>query len=154
MSSEIGVIADTHGLLRPEAIAALEGCAQIIHAGDVGREEVLAALQAIAPVTAVRGNVDHGQWAEALPNEATLQINGCRIVILHDLHDLPSSRSAREADVVISGHSHKPVIEKRGQVLYLNPGSAGRRRFSLPVTLAKLQLTDAGPKATLVQLLA
>ena len=153
MSFEIGVISDTHGLLRPEAVTALAGCAQIIHAGDVGTEEVLVALQSIAPVAAVRGNVDHGKWAEVLPTEMCLQIGGCKIVILHDLHDLSSVVAAKEADVVISGHSHKPAIERLGRVVYLNPGSAGRRRFSLPVTLAKLIIADTGPAVTLIQLL-
>ena len=149
----IGVISDTHGLLRPEALAALAGCEQIIHAGDVGREEILSELRRVAPLTAVRGNVDHGAWAEALPQEIRLEMHGTGILVLHDLHTLDVDPVAARLDVVISGHSHKPLIERRSGVLYLNPGSAGKRRFSLPVTLAILALGPAGAEAKLVRLL-
>ena len=148
----IGVISDTHGLLRPEALAALAGCEQIIHVGDVGREEIVTELRRLAPVTAVRGNVDHGSWAEALPLQARLSVNGTNILVLHDLHTLDFDPAAAGFGVVISGHSHKPSIERKDRVLYLNPGSAGKRRFTLPVTLARLELGPDGVEAELVPL--
>lgn len=151
-SAWIGVISDTHGLLRPEALAALRGCSHIIHAGDVGKEILLRELEQIAPVTAVRGNVDREPWAERLPEEARVSFGGAEILVLHDLHTLRFDPAAEKIAVVISGHSHRPVVEKRDGVLYLNPGSAGKRRFKLPVTLARLEHGAAGPVATLVPL--
>ena len=151
--SFIGVISDTHGLLRPEALAALAGCEQIIHAGDVGKAEILTELQRVAPLTTVRGNVDHGPWAEALPVQARLEVGGTQILVLHDLHTLDFDPAAVGIGVVISGHSHQPSVERKNGVLYLNPGSAGKRRFSLPVTLAKLEQGPDGPEAKLVRLL-
>jgi len=136
----IGVIADTHGLLRPEAIRALHGCDRIVHAGDIGSPQVLQALRAIAPVDAIVGNVDRGEWAAELPAHLELVIGGARIRLLHDLNHLPAH--PRPWDVVISGHSHQPRLEHRDGVLYLNPGSAGPRRFRLPVSLAYLHLHD------------
>ena len=153
MAGFIGVISDTHGLLRPETLEAIAGCEQIIHAGDVGKEEVLTALRQIAPVTAVRGNVDHGPWAEKLPEEVRLHVSGVTILVLHDSQALNVDPVASGLGVVISGHSHQPSIERQNGVLYLNPGSAGKRRFSLPVTLAKLEIGQAGAEATLVRLL-
>lgn len=145
-SLRIGVISDTHGLLRPEALAALGGCAQIIHAGDVGKPEVLEALQALAPLHVIAGNVDDTPWAADLPQTLDLQIAGVRI---HVLHDLKALAPQVQADVIISGHSHKPAIHTRDGVLYINPGSAGRRRFSLPVSVAQLWLGDGAPRAEL-----
>ncbi|MCC4605636.1 metallophosphoesterase family protein [Xanthomonas campestris] len=142
----IGVISDTHGLLRPEALAALSGCAQIIHAGDVGKPEVLEALQALAPLHVIAGNVDDQPWAVGLPQTLDLQIAGVR---LHVLHDLKTLAAQVQADVIVSGHSHKPAIHTREGVLYLNPGSAGPRRFSLPVSVAQLWLGDGAPRAQL-----
>lgn len=154
MSLSVGVIADTHGLLRPEALRALTGCAQIIHAGDVGPSEILEELGRIAPVTAVRGNVDREPWTDDLPLEAALTVEGVRIFVLHDRNTLRSRPPLKGVDMVVSGHSHQPLIERVAGVLYVNPGSAGRRRFSLPVTLARLEFPAAGQVETrLIKLL-
>ena len=150
----IGLISDTHGLLRPEALAALQGASQIIHAGDAGTPEVLAALQAIAPVSAVRGYVDRGEWAQALPITRMIEVGGLLLYCLHDLGDLDLDPAAAGLAAVISSHSHQPRIERRGGVLFINPGSAGPRRFSLPITLARLQLSGGRLEAELVTLLA
>ena len=136
----VGVISDTHGLLRPEALEALRGCSQIIHAGDIGRAEVLDQLRSMAPTMAVRGNVDCGEWVAALPHTETLTIADVRLHVVHDLHDLALAPEAAEIRVVISGHSHQPHIKENGGVLYLNPGAAGPRRFRLPVTMAHLEI--------------
>lgn len=148
----IGVISDTHGLVRPEALAILDGCACIIHAGDIGKPEVLDALQALAPLEVIRGNVDSGEWAYAIPERLDLEVGGLRIHVLHDLKTLDLDPVAEQVDVVIAGHSHQPRIEEVGGVLYLNPGSAGRRRFSLPISLALLDIEDGQPRAQLVTL--
>ena len=134
----IGIISDTHGLLREEAVAALAGCSLIVHAGDVGDPEILQHLREIAPVVAVRGNIDTAPWATALPETAEADHKGARIFVLHDLHTLDVDPAAFGIDVVVSGHSHKPSERLRGGVLYLNPGSAGPRRFKLPISLARL----------------
>jgi putative phosphoesterase len=139
---QIGVISDTHGLLRPEAIEALKGCDHILHAGDVGNIEILATLREIAPVTAIRGNIDtHGPCAE-LPATEAIELGGNLFYLVHSIHDLDINPREAGVSCVITGHSHKPVIEEKGSVLYLNPGSAGPRRFGLPVTVARLTLTD------------
>jgi len=148
----VGVISDTHGLLRPEALDALQGSHAIIHAGDVGEEEILDQLKAIAPVTAVRGNVDRGDLARKLPATAILELGGTRIWVLHNLADLGLDPSAAEIGVVVSGHTHAPMIREEKGVLYLNPGSAGPRRFHLPVAVARLTLGSGSPQATIVQL--
>lgn len=135
MKRLIGVISDTHGLLRPQAVEALRGCEQIIHAGDVGRPEVLDELRRIAPVLAVRGNVDNGPWAAKLPPSEVVQIDDCLIYVLHILEDLDLDPPAAGFRAVIVGHSHQPKIATRQGVLYVNPGSAGPRRFNLPVTV-------------------
>ena len=140
----VGVISDTHGLLRPEVIGQLESCGRIIHAGDVGKQEVLAALHGIAPTLAVRGNVDRGAWAVALPLEETVIWDGVAIHVLHDRNDLAIAPAAAGVRVVISGHSHRESLEERGGVIYLNPGSVGPRRFRLPVTMAWLHLSTGG----------
>ena len=150
----IGLISDTHGLLRPEVLAALQGASQIIRAGDSGAPEVLAALRALAPVSAVRGNVDRGEWALALPVTLVMEAEGALLYCLHDLNALDMDPAAAGFDAVISGHSRQPRIERRGGVLYINPGSAGPRRFSLPITLARLQLAGGQLEAELVTLLA
>lgn len=139
----VGVISDTHGLLRPEALERLAGVAHILHAGDIGGPEIVTRLRALAPVTAIRGNVDLGDWARAFPAEATVALAGRRLHLVHDLGDLALDPAAEGIDVVVSGHSHRPRVERVGRVLYLNPGSAGRRRFRLPVTLATLELDGA-----------
>jgi hypothetical protein len=138
--STIGLISDTHGLLRPEALAALVGCDLIVHAGDVGRPGILGSLRALAPVVAVRGNIDRGEWASRLPSTAEVEAQSARIYVLHDVHRLDLDPAAAGFGIVVSGHSHKPLREDRGGVLYVNPGSAGPRRFRLPITLARLDL--------------
>jgi len=137
----VGVISDTHGLLRPEAVAALRGVDRILHAGDVGTPDILAALKAIAPTSAVRGNVDHGVWATALPETDVVRLGAVDVYMLHDLAALDLDPVPAGLAAVISGHSHQPVAEWRRGVLFLNPGSAGPRRFSLPVTLSILRIT-------------
>jgi hypothetical protein len=134
------LISDTHGLVRPEALAALAGSAHIIHAGDIGDPSVLEALARIAPVTAVRGNNDLGPWAGSLRERETLEIAGTRIYVIHDLAQLELDPVAAGIDVVVSGHSHRPAEERRGSALYVNPGSAGPRRFKLPIAVARLAL--------------
>jgi putative phosphoesterase len=134
----IGVISDTHGLLRPEAVDALRGVSQILHAGDVGAPEVLERLRRIAPVKAVRGNVDLEGWARGLPFNEVVEVDGVSIYMLHILDELDLKPEAAGFGVVIYGHSHVPKSEVRNGVLYFNPGSAGPRRFKLPVTVGKL----------------
>ncbi len=146
---KIGVISDTHGLFRPEAGQRLAGVAQIIHAGDIGRPEVIDRLRRIAPVIAIRGNVDKGAWAVNYPDTEIVRFGDHSIFIIHDIHDLQLDPASCGISVVISGHSHRPLVEIVGGVLYLNPGSAGPRRFNLPITLATLELTADGPKALL-----
>ena len=148
----IGVISDTHGLLRPEASAFLQGCDAIVHAGDICDASVLDALAQLAPVTAVRGNNDLGAWADALDETALLEIGGVRIHMVHDLALLGLDPAAASIDVVVSGHSHKPLIERRGGVLFLNPGSAGPRRFKLPITLAELVIDAQQVSARIIEL--
>ena len=142
--ASIGVISDTHGLLRPEAVEALRGASWLIHAGDVGKESVLTHLAAIAPVVAIRGNVDRGAWAERLPLAETLQVGDALLHVIHDVNDLDLLPQAASVRVVISGHSHRPSSREENGVLYLNPGSAGPRRFKLPVSVARLEINQAG----------
>src|ERR1700733_3378488 len=148
----IGVISDSHGLLRPEAVGALRGSDHIIHAGDVGAPEILESLAAIAPVTAVRGNVDRAAWARRLPESEVLELGGISIYVLHDIARLDLDPKAAGFAAVISGHSHIPKQESRDGVLYFNPGSAGPRRFKLPVSVGKLIVNDGGVRAEIVQL--
>jgi putative phosphoesterase len=139
----VGVISDTHGLLRPEAVAFLRGCDLVIHAGDIGDARILTELGAIAPVSAVRGNNDKGPWAARVPETEALQVEDVAIYVLHDIAELDLDPAAARFRVVVSGHSHKPSVREVGGVLYLNPGSAGPRRFRLPVAVAEI-LVDAG----------
>jgi putative phosphoesterase len=148
----VGVISDTHGLLRPQAVAALDGVEHIIHAGDVGAPEVLAALGEIAPVTAVRGNNDRSPWASALPDSTAVEIGDAWLYVLHDLHDLDLEPRAAGFAAVIAGHSHQPRIEERAGVLYVNPGSAGPRRFKLPVAVARLRIAKGTARGEIVLL--
>ena len=148
----VGVISDTHGLLRPGALAALRGCELIVHAGDIGKFEVLEGLRALAPVMAVRGNVDHDTWNEDLPDTRIVQAGEVYLYMLHDLHTLDLDPAAGGFSAVISGHSHKSSVQARGGVLYLNPGSAGPRRFTLPVTLALLHVRGHDLQAEIVSL--
>ncbi|MDB5864906.1 MAG: phosphodiesterase [Betaproteobacteria bacterium] len=148
----MGVISDTHGLVRVEALAALQGCELIIHAGDIGRPEVLDRLREIAPVHAVRGNNDRDAWAGSLPLTEVVELGGVYAYLLHDIADLDIEPAAAGMAAVITGHSHKPVAELRDGVLYLNPGSAGPRRFKLPITVARLRITDGQLKPEIVRL--
>jgi uncharacterized protein len=148
----IGVISDTHGLLRDEAMIALAGSALIIHAGDVGDPSILSRLRSIAPAVAVRGNVDTEPWARALPINKVVQAGPHAIYVLHDLNQLDLDPRAAGLSAVISGHSHKPRIEERDGVLFLNPGAAGARRFDLPITVARLDLVDGRLQASIVDL--
>src|SRR3954453_17609705 len=145
----LGIISDTHGLLRPEAERCLAGVDHIIHAGDIGRPEIVERLRLIAPVTAIRGNIDTADWAKAYPETATVRLEGRSFFVVHDVHDLPIDPAADGIDVVVSGHSHRAQIKTVGRVLYLNPGSAGPRRFKLPVTLATLEVA-AGALAPVI----
>jgi hypothetical protein len=149
---KIGVISDTHGLVRPEAIAALQGTDLILHAGDIGSATVLDALNELAPVVAIRGNNDKGDWAENIPETQEIEMANVSIYMLHDLKQLDFDPGDRDIRVVISGHSHKPLMQERDGVLYLNPGSAGRRRFKLPITVAALQIKNQQPSAEIVDL--
>ena len=149
----IGVISDTHGLLRPEAVEALKGMDLILHAGDIGKPDVLDGLRMIAPVVAVRGNNDKGPWADELPIQEVVNTGTVSVYMIHDLKEMNVNPSADGFRVVVSGHSHKPRIEEQGRVLFLNPGSAGPRRFSLPVTLAILQISGEVVTAKLVEVL-
>jgi putative phosphoesterase len=138
----VGLISDTHGLLRPQALEALKGVDHIIHAGDVGEPLILEALQAIAPLTAVRGNIDLGEWANLLPLEATVTVGGRDLYVLHILKALAIDPQAAGIQAVISGHTHKPMIERRNGILYVNPGSAGPRRFTLPISLGFMRIAE------------
>ena len=146
------MISDTHGLLRPEALAALQGSDHIIHAGDVGSPEILETLASIAPVTAVRGNVDKDAWARKLPETAVVEFGGVSVYVLHDLAQLDLKAEAAGFEVVISGHSHVAKSETRNGVLYFNPGSAGPRRFKLPVSVGKLAIEGGQVRAEIVEL--
>ena len=148
----IGVISDTHGLLRPEAVRALKGVELIIHAGDIGNPKVLAGLARIAPVHAVRGNTDRGAWAADLPQTRVVEVGGGLLYVLHELFTLDLDPAAAGIAAVIFGHSHQPHMERRNGVLYLNPGSAGPRRFTLPVTLALLMVQNSGLTPEFIEL--
>ena len=148
----VGVLSDTHGLLRPEAVEALRGSDLILHAGDIGSPAVLEALAAVAPVQAVRGNNDVEPWALSVPETRTLELAGHRLHLLHDAKQLALDPLRAGIAVLIAGHSHKPLCERREGVLHLNPGSAGPRRFSLPVSVARLELRADGVEAELIML--
>jgi putative phosphoesterase len=149
----VGLISDTHGLLRPEAVAALQGVHRIIHAGDIGGPDILGALSAIAPVDAVRGNNDHAPWAARIPLELTLDIAGVAVHVLHDLKELATDATIGGFHVVIAGHSHKPLVKEQDGVLYVNPGSAGPRRFKLPVAVAYLDVVSGSATARICHIL-
>lgn len=139
----VGVISDTHGLLRPEALAALRGVDMIVHAGDVGSAGVLRGLEAIAPVIAVRGNNDYGPWADKLPLTDAFEIGGVTLYAIHDVKELDLDPRAAGLSAVIAGHSHRPLAEERDGVLFFNPGSAGPRRFRLPITVGRLVIAES-----------
>lgn len=148
----IGVISDTHGLLRPEALEALRGTELILHAGDIGRSDLIGELEGVAPVIAIRGNIDMGSLWQGYPASRVVEVEGRRILMLHDIAELEPETMLADVDVVIYGHSHQPSIEHREGVLYLNPGSAGRRRFRLPITLARLRIEAGTIDAELIDL--
>jgi hypothetical protein len=142
----IGLISDTHGLLRREALDFLRGCDHILHGGDIGKAQVLEQLATLAPLTAVRGNNDHGPWAEAIPETQRLMLGGVGFYMLHDLAQLAIDPRAEGVRVVVAGHSHRPAVREQAGVLYVNPGSAGPRRFRLPVSVGEVVI--AGGHAT------
>ena len=148
----VGVISDTHGLLRPEAVAALTGVERIVHAGDIGSPDVLSRLERMAPVVAVRGNNDRDAWAADIPETEVVEVGGVSLYVLHDLHELDLDPRAAGFAAVIAGHSHQPRLDERDGVIYLNPGSAGPRRFKLPISLARLTVTDSRVQARLLTL--
>ena len=148
----IGVISDTHGLLRPQAVEALRGSEHIIHAGDIGAPEIISELKQIAPVTAIRGNVDVQTWARDFPEMQVIELAGKSFYVIHDLNALDLNPKAAGFNVVISGHSHQPRQEIKNGVLYLNPGSAGPRRFKLPISVATIDISGARINATIVEL--
>jgi uncharacterized protein len=150
--ARLGIISDTHGLLRPEAAAFLSGCDRILHAGDIGSAEVLAQLGAIAPTTAVRGNNDKGAWADVLPATEFFEFGGIYVYAIHDLVELDIDPCAAGIQVVVSGHSHKPQIEKRNGVVFINPGSAGPRRFKLPISVAELVVENGAISSRIFEL--
>ena len=150
--STIGVISDTHGLFRPEVKKIFKGVDLILHAGDIGAREVLQELRLCAPVRAVRGNNDKGQWAEGIPETEVVHVRAVQLYVLHDVKELDLDPSAAGFQVVISGHSHKPSIERRDGVLFVNPGSAGPRRFSLPVSVARLTVEGSTVEGKLILL--
>ncbi|MCX5769830.1 MAG: metallophosphoesterase family protein [Candidatus Hydrogenedentes bacterium] len=149
---DVGLIADTHTVLRPQVITAFRGVTRILHAGDVGSPLVLAELQTIAPVTAVRGNVDQGRWADQLSDTEIVEVGGVLIYLLHDLEDLPVDPYAAGFAAVVFGHSHKPETHYRDGVLYVNPGSAGPRRFANPITVARLQIAAGTVRPEIISL--
>ncbi len=148
----VGVISDTHGLLRPEAVAFLRGSDRIVHAGDIGNATVLAELAALAPVTAVRGNNDHGGWASAIGETARVAVDDVAIYVVHDVAELRREPPPAGCRVVVSGHSHTPAVAERDGILWVNPGSAGPRRFRLPIAVAELEIAGADVRARIVEL--
>lgn len=148
----IGVVSDTHGLMRPEALAALRGMDLIIHAGDIGSPDILDELRGLAPVVAIRGNVDRAPWASILAETEVVQINDALIYVLHNIEDLDLDPQTAGFRAVIFGHTHKPSIEQRGDVLYLNPGSIGQRRFTLPISFALLRVEGQTFSADIVEI--
>jgi putative phosphoesterase len=152
--SRIGLISDTHNLVRPEALAHLAGCDAIVHAGDICNQAVLDALAQIAPLTAVRGNNDMGEWATSIPTHATLVVQQVKILVVHDIADVPRNLYDEDVRVVVTGHSHKPLVAERDGVLFVNPGSAGPRRFKLPISAGMLTIDGGRVEATLHTLTA
>jgi putative phosphoesterase len=150
----IGLISDTHGLLRPEALDFLAGSDHIVHGGDIGGPDILERLAAIAPLTVVRGNNDTAAWAKSIPGTARLELGGIGVYVIHDIKELDIDPRAAGVRVVVSGHSHRPASTERGGVLYVNPGSAGRRRFSLPIAAGELLVEDGRVEVRLVTLAA
>jgi putative phosphoesterase len=150
--ARLGIISDTHGLLRPQAATFLQGSDRILHGGDIGNAEVLARLSAIAPVTAIRGNNDKGAWAAAIPETEFFEFSGIGVYAIHDLSLLDIDPSAAGIQVVVSGHSHRPLIEQRDGIVFINPGSAGPRRFKLPISVADILIDGGAISSRIVEL--
>ena len=148
----IGIISDTHGLLRPEAVEALRGCDHIIHAGDIGAHTIVPELKKIAPVTAIRGNIDREGWALKFPETAVVELGGLSFYVIHDVNALDLKPQAAGFAAVISGHSHQPKKELKDGVLFFNPGSAGPRRFTLPVTVGKIEIFDENMQCEITEI--
>lgn len=148
----VGIISDTHGLLRPEALELLRGSEHIIHAGDIGSPEIIPELEKIAPVTAIRGNIDVQPWARKFPATEVAEVGGVLLYVIHDVNDLDLKPESAGLAAVISGHSHKPKQEVRDGVLYFNPGSAGPRRFKLPISMGRMEISSAGIVATVQEI--
>ena len=148
----VGVISDTHGLLRPEAVKNLKGSDLIIHAGDIGSVEIISILSNIAQVIAIKGNVDKEIWTEKFPETQSFQIGNKKIFVIHNIKDMEYNNEEKKFDIIISGHSHKPLIKEENGVLFLNPGSAGKRRFNLPISVAKLKIRGEKISAEIIEL--
>ena len=148
----VGLISDTHGLLRPQALDAMRGSDRIVHAGDIGDAAIIDALERIAPVTAVRGNNDVAPWAASLRDDEVVTIGDTRIYVVHDVNTIAIDLRAKRIDVVVSGHSHRPLVRERDGIVFVNPGSAGPRRFSLPISVGELVLSATGVRARLLTL--
>lgn len=152
MATLIGILSDTHGLLRPEVLEALQECRVLLHAGDIGDGRIIERLEESHEVVAVRGNADRGPWAEGLKGVERVRLAGRRILLIHDLAELRERPSPSTSDIVVYGHSHQPSVEYRRGVLYLNPGSAGPRRFKLPVSVAVLRMEGAGLQPEIIRI--
>ncbi len=148
----VGVISDTHGLLRPEAEKYLKGSDLIIHAGDIGSVEIVNKLKKLAPVKTIRGNIDKDKWTEEFPETLDLKIRNIRLFVIHNIKDLEFNHEKKKYDLIISGHSHKPSIKEENGVIFLNPGSAGKRRFNLPISIAKLKIKENKISAKIIEL--
>jgi len=149
----VGVISDTHGLLRPEAVEALQGSEHIIHAGDIGAQDIIPALQEIAPVTAIRGNVDHEPWTRHYREIEVVELAGVHLYVIHNVHDVDLNPKTAGFAAIISGHSHQPAQSTKDGVLYFNPGSAGPRRFKLPISVGRLEIVDGKVTGEIIELL-
>jgi uncharacterized protein len=148
----IGLVSDTHGLVRPEALAALKGSEVIVHAGDIGKAEVLESFSSIAPVISIKGNNDRDLWAKKIPDVLNLEINGTNIHVIHNVNELEADPASDGIRVIVSGHSHKPRLVERDGILFINPGSAGPRRFKLPVTVGRLWINRGNVHAEIIEL--
>ena len=148
----IGLISDTHGLVRPEALVALRDSDLLIHAGDIGKPEVITALESVAPLVAIKGNNDRGSWARRLPETRKIALGAAKLYVIHNVNELDFDPSSRGFRVVISGHSHKPVIQTKNDVLFVNPGSAGPRRFKLPICVGSLTVQGESVHAEIIEL--
>jgi uncharacterized protein len=148
----IGVISDTHGLVRPEALSALRGSDLLLHAGDIGKPDVLQDLESIGSLVAIRGNIDRGMWASHLPDETVVEVKGTRLYLIHNINDFKRDARREGYGIVVSGHSHRPSIQQRDGVLFLNPGSAGPRRFKLPVAVAKIRIDGTKVRSEVIEL--